>query len=94
MDSVLIYDPTGICEAGASHRLRTLDSLRGKTVGFIDNSKPNFNHLVDDLADNLTHKYGVSTVIKRGKLSGGISASDALLAELAASCDLVITGGD
>ena len=28
-----------------------LAGLAGKVVGFIDNAKPNFNHLVDDLAD-------------------------------------------
>ena len=28
-----------------------LDTIRGKTVGFIDNAKPNFDHLVDDLAE-------------------------------------------
>ena len=30
---------------------RMLTALAGKVVGFIDNAKPNFNHLVDDLGE-------------------------------------------
>jgi len=71
---------------------RALDGLAGKVVGFIDNTKPNFNHLVDDLADVLVQKYGVRSVIKRGKRLQSIPAPEAVIAELAAACDLVITG--
>jgi hypothetical protein len=75
---------------GALHR--ALDGLAGKVVGFIDNTKPNFNHLVDDLADVLVQKYGVRSVIKRGKRLQSIPAPEAVIAELVAACDLVITG--
>ena len=92
--SVLVYDPTGSSEEEPQLRRQALDNLSGKVVGFIDNAKPNFNHLVDDLADLLTSTYGVSAVIKRSKLNGGIPASDTVLAEFAEQCDLVITGGD
>ena len=44
-------------------------SLAGKTIGFIDNSKPNFNYLVDDLSELLVSKHGVAGVIKRRKRS-------------------------
>ena len=50
---VLLYDPTAARrdEPGAANP--TLATLSGKVVGFIDNAKPNFNHLVDDLAELL-----------------------------------------
>jgi len=35
-----------------------------KVIGFIDNSKPNFNHLVEDLSQVLIEKHGVKQVIK------------------------------
>src|SRR5688572_32815070 len=57
--------------------------------GFIDNRKPNFNYLVDDIAELLTGKYGVSSVIKRNKRATAMPAPDAVLKELTAQCDLV-----
>ena len=48
--TIRIYDPTAPAGDGPQLARRTLDSLNGKTVGFIDNAKPNFNFLVDDLA--------------------------------------------
>ena len=67
-------------------------SLSGKVVGFIDNTKPNFNHLIDDLADVLVADYGVKQVLKRGKRVQSIPAPENVLAELQAEADVVITG--
>ena len=43
--------PAGI--AGARRVFKPLATLQGKVVGFIDNSKPNFNFLADDLTELL-----------------------------------------
>lgn len=87
-----VFDPTAPSENQPRELQRTLDGLAGKVVGFIDNTKPNFNYLVDDLADLLVSKYGVSSVIKRSKRVSSIPAPDALIKELSEQCDLVITG--
>lgn len=87
-----VFDPTAPCEIQPRGLHRALDGLAGKVVGFIDNTKPNFNYLVDDLADLLVGKYGVGSVIKRAKRVSSIPAPDALIEELSAKCDLVITG--
>ena len=71
---------------------RTLHTLRGAVVGFIDNAKPNFEHLVEDVAELLMTQYGVSKVIKRRKRAASIPAPEDMVNELTASCDLVITG--
>lgn len=71
---------------------RKLATLSGKVVGFIDNAKPNFDHLVDDLAERLIADYGVKRVVKRRKTSASIPAPDEIVRELADECDLVITG--
>ena len=91
-ESILVYEPVAPCLTEQRSLRRSLDSLSGKTVGFIDNSKPNFQHLVDDLADLLIEHYGVATVVKRRKHSASIPAPDALMSELVADCDAVITG--
>lgn len=88
---VLLYDPTAPRQTKAREG-RKLETLAGKIVGFIDNAKPNFDHLVDDLAGLLVTKYGVARVVKRRKPSASIPASPEIVNELAAQCDLVITG--
>ena len=87
-----IYDPTASTRNLIQQRHQTLDQLGGKVVGFIDNTKPNFNYLVDDLAELLISTYGVRSVIKRSKRVAAIPAPEAVLRELVDQCDLVITG--
>jgi hypothetical protein len=89
---VQLYNPTAIREAEPGAKGKKLDSLSGKVVGFIDNAKPNFNHLVDDLADLLVANYGVKRVIKRRKRSASVPAPDEVVRELTGECDVVIAG--
>jgi hypothetical protein len=89
---VLLYDPTAPRRDGTPAKQTKLDTLTGKTVGFIDNAKPNFDHLVDDLGRLLVAKYGVARVVKRRKPSASIPVAPEVVNELAAQCDLIITG--
>jgi hypothetical protein len=88
----LVYDPVAPCLTAPKHARRALDTLSGKVVGFIDNSKPNFNLLVEDLAEALTSRHGVATVVKRRKRSASQGAPETLMRELVEQCDAVITG--
>ncbi len=90
--TVLLYDPTAPRMESAEIAQQVLAGLAGKVVGFIDNAKPNFNYLVDDLAELLTTQHGVKRVIKRQKRSASVPAPDEVIKELAEQCDLVITG--
>ena len=89
---VLLYDPTARRQPEAREEGRKLETLSGKVVGFIDNAKPNFNHLVDELADLLTQRHGVARVVKVRKRSASIPADVHMLESVASQCDLVITG--
>jgi hypothetical protein len=89
---VLLYDPTAAPQEAAGVAGRKVETLSGKVVGFIDNAKPNFNHLVDDLADLLVANYGVKKVIKRRKRSASVPAPEDIVRELAGECDVVIAG--
>ena len=89
---MLVYDPVAPCLTAPKHARRKLDTLAGKVIGFIDNSKPNFHLLVEDLAEELTSRHGVASVVKRRKRSASQGAPEALLRELAEECDAVITG--
>lgn len=90
--TVLVFDPTAPCQNEPQQLRQTLDELTGKVVGFIDNAKPNFNHLVDDLAELLVGKYGVTAVVKRSKRSAATPAPDTVIKELSGQCDVVIAG--
>ena len=91
--TLTLFDPTAPPRDGAAAGTQTrLAGLRGAVVGFIDNAKPNFNHLVDDLADLLASRYGVRAVVKRRKHSASVPAPAEMLREIASQCDLVITG--
>jgi hypothetical protein len=89
--TVILFDPTAPRRQG-SGETRSLAGLEGSVVGFIDNAKPNFNHLVDDLADLLVSRYGVRAVVKRRKRSASVPAPEEMIREVAGQCDLVITG--
>ena len=59
MTRIVILEPTARAGAAAPVTWRSLDTLKGKVVGFIDNAKPNFHHLADDLARAARDTYGV-----------------------------------
>jgi hypothetical protein len=91
-NNILVYDPVAPCLTEARRSRRSLDALAGKVIGFIDNSKPNFHHLVDDLATLLTEKHGVAKVVKHRKRSASQGAPEPVLQDLIEQCDAVITG--
>ena len=92
--TIMLYDPTaprgGASQAAAVPAKKT--ALAGAVIGFIDNAKPNFNHLVDDLAELLVSRYGAARVVKRRKSSASIPADASVIAELSGECDVVIAG--
>jgi hypothetical protein len=89
---ISILDPTAVPASGQQQTRRTLDSLQGKVVGFIDNAKTNFNHLVDDMAMVLEKQYGVKSVIKHRKRAATLAVADDVLKDMARQCDVIITG--
>ena len=90
--TVTLFDPTAPGRVESAQTSRSMSGLAGGVVGFIDNAKPNFNHLVDDLAELLMSRYGVVRVIKRRKKTASVPAPEPMLREIADECDLVITG--
>lgn len=97
MATTWVYDPTAAfveqaLDQAVSDAGNGLKSLSGKVVGFIDNSKPNFNHLIDAISRTLIERYGVREVITRRKPMASVPATAPVLQELVERCDLIITG--
>jgi hypothetical protein len=90
-ETIEIYNPIAPISEGTGAARRKLESLRGKVIGFIDNAKPNFNFLVDDLAQLLVERHGVARVVRHRK-SGQVPVAHDALEALAAECDAVIAG--
>jgi hypothetical protein len=88
----LVYNPTAPSYHAPQGNRFKVPALAGKTIGFIDNAKPNFNLLVDDLARLFVSRYGVAHVIKRAKRGASMPAPESIVNELAEQCVLVITG--
>ncbi len=87
-----ILDPVAPAGQASRQAWTPLASLEGTVVGFIDNSKPNFHHLVDDLAELLMSRHKVAGVVKHRKLSASISAPESAFQDIIEKCDLVIAG--
>jgi len=93
--TVTLFDPTAPgreADGAVASAKPALEALAGKVVGFIDNAKPNFGVLADDLGELLKAKYGVARVMMRRKPSASVPARAEVIAELSAECDVVITG--
>jgi len=90
--TVTLYDPTAPRGGAVIDSPRGGTKLAGAVVGFIDNAKPNFNYLVDDLAEVLVGKYGVAKILKRRKSSASIPAQQEVVDALSGECDVVIAG--
>lgn len=90
--SAFLVDPTSSAAGGqfslAPRRFRDLD---GRTVGLLDSSKFNSDHLLDGIADLLTDRYAVRDVVRRRKSYFGRPVETDLAQEMAANCDVVIT---
>ncbi len=90
--SMVVLSPVSTGVRASQQSQRTLTEVAGKVIGFIDNSKPNFSHLVDDLAEILVTRHGAAAVLKRRKGSPSLPAPIAIANELYDRCDAVITG--
>ena len=88
----LVYEPIAPCLAQAQKNRHSLDKLAGKVIGFIDNSKPNFIYLAEDLSRLLIEKHGAKGVVMRRKRSASQGLSEALMNELVEQTDAIITG--
>ena len=64
----------------------------GRTVGFLDNAKPNFDRFSDRLGDLLRERHGVKDVVRRRKANSSTPAPVELLTRMAKECDIVLAG--
>jgi hypothetical protein len=61
-------------------------------VGFLDNTKHNFDRLVEGLGQVLTQRHGVARVVHVKKANASTGAAPELIEALGKECDVVLAG--
>lgn len=88
-----VLDPRGSVTTGATGRLAPRKRpLRGSSLGLLNNAKPNAAVILERLGALLQERHGVERVTMLSKSSFAVPAEDALLTQLAETCDYVIAG--
>ena len=87
---VILYDPTAEPRILAAGLARRLDSLRGKKVAILDNSKANAGFLMLSVARRLQEQYGVGEIVKREK--GIAGAPSPTILDALTKCDFALVG--
>lgn len=92
MTRIRVLSPIGEVSGGTLHVPAMPTSLAGRTVGFLDNTKHNFDRLADEMGELLRQRLGVKAVLRRRKANASTPAAPELLGELAKTCDVVFAG--
>jgi len=72
-----------------SRPVQRLETLSGKRIGFLGNSKPNSDVLLETLAAELKNRYPIHPLHFRKQIPS-LAAPDELIAEICDRCDAVV----
>lgn len=92
MRTIRVLSPLGPVAGEAVRVPAPPANLAGRTVGFLDNTKHNFDRLVGELGAQLRERWNVRTIVHRRKANASTPAPSELVVELAKTCDLVFAG--
>ena len=89
---VTLLDPTSPPRELSNPLANGLNDIKGKTLGFLWNNKPNGDKLFRMLESLIKERYDISQVVYQQKPTASIPAKSEIIEELAAKCDMVIVG--
>jgi hypothetical protein len=87
----IVFDPRGVVEAELRPLARRVAGLAGVRLGVLDNTKWNANRLLRRTAAKLQDRVALGAVTYYRKESFSKDADPALIAEIAAANDVVLT---
>ena len=91
MKTIPVYDPRGVVEAAPLTTAPRVSKFAGMRLALLDNTKWNANKLLRGVRDRLAGKHVFGAINYYRKESFSSSAAPALIEEIAAQNDLVIT---
>ena len=92
MGMIRVLSPVGVDASEAFTAPALPRDLTGLTVGFLDNTKPNFDRLAGAIGRLLAEGHGAKAIVHRRKATVSNPAAPELIAELAKACDVVFAG--
>jgi len=92
MSLITVLSPVAELRTATTAIPRLPADLRGLTVGFLDNTKHNFDRLVEGIGETLKQQHGVERVVIRRKANAATGAALEIIEALAKECDLVFAG--
>jgi hypothetical protein len=90
-EGLVVFDPRGVVEAERISPAPRATGLAGLRLGVLDNTKWNGNRLLRKTAARLDQRFGLAAVNHYRKESFSKYADPALLTEIAADNDIVLT---
>jgi hypothetical protein len=87
---VTLYDPTAEPRILAAGLAKRVESLRGKKIAILDNSKANAGTLMLAVARRLQEQYGAGEIVKREK--GIAGAPSPTILDALTTCDIALVG--
>ena len=92
MAKIRVLSPVGVAANEAFAVPSLPQNWAGLTVGFLDNTKANFDRLTSEMGDLLRAQHGIAKVIHRRKANASTPAAPEIIVELAMECDVVFAG--
>ena len=92
MATITVLNPVGELRPASLAIPALPASLRGLTVGFLDNTKSNFDRLVTDMGAILVERLGAKRVVHRKKANASTPAAREIVEAMAKDCDIVFAG--
>jgi hypothetical protein len=89
-----VLDPTGVTEQQNIKVSSGVGDLNGKTIGFIDNGKPNYDIFLARLMEllNRRFKFAGTIQVKKTEKDTGIALNGSSMQKLVQNCDIILNG--
>ncbi len=88
-----LLDPTGFDERASDQTLSPRpNTLRGLTVGLLENTKPNAALLLSHVGRQLEREHGVHAAVMFSKSYFGTPTEESLIQRILHNCDFVVAG--
>ena len=92
MAQIRVLSPVGVVKAQTVAVPPLPQSWSGRTVGFLDNTKSNFDRLTAEMGELLRANHGVAKVVHRRKANASTPAAPEIIVAMAKECDVVFAG--
>jgi hypothetical protein len=92
MAKIRVLSPVGVVHREPVTMPALPSDWKGLSVGFLDNTKSNFDVLARELGALLVKEYGVREIVHRRKANASTPAAPDIVADLAKRCDVVFAG--